>query len=481
MIRTRKSHFSTSEMAKLIPRVARIVRRQFRGSILGIGNVSVEGGGPIGQSVSHRSGRDVDFGMYAKDRRGRRINLKSFVRFGRDGWDRQHRYQFDTDRNLALVVALLEDTKVQVQWIFVADWLKQKLLAEAWEQGVDPIIISRMDTVLHQPGDSNPHQDHYHVRIYCSVDDRRHGCIERGPIWDWVDLGDTAYQEYVDQLIDASRVDSVTWQKRVVEHLGRIRATRAAPRLLSLISDALPPVQHAALKALRAMREPELFTSFIRRLSTLSDESHATRLLRIALQLEHPEANGVARMMLRNEGSILMTGQRPTPGMIRAGLQRLGLHGTAMDAAHMRPFLRSANKKTSKVAARAFERLTGTASPGRVSEAERAVFWEEFLAKHPAVSRAQWFVAALRAAGVRIRLMPDWQDIPSLIAALRQRNALLAHTASRLLTHITGHPVDPRARTLRNTQRAWRTFWRNLQAFTSAEPAERSIRRPLER
>ena len=109
--------------------------------------------------------------MYALSRTGGQVNLRAFRKFEADGWDRQHRYQFDTRRNLALMVALLTDKKVEVQWIFVADWLKKRLIAEAWEQAIDPRTIARMEVVLHQPGDSNPHQDHYHVRIYCSSDD----------------------------------------------------------------------------------------------------------------------------------------------------------------------------------------------------------------------------------------------------------------------------------------------------------------------
>jgi penicillin-insensitive murein DD-endopeptidase len=34
---------------------------------------------------------------------------------------------------------------------------------------------------MHQPSDSQSHMDHYHIRIYCSLADRRMGCIDRGP------------------------------------------------------------------------------------------------------------------------------------------------------------------------------------------------------------------------------------------------------------------------------------------------------------
>jgi hypothetical protein len=38
---------------------------------------------------------------------------------------------------------------------------------------------------LHQPGDSAPHDDHLHLRIYCSQNDRPLGCVDRGPVRWW--------------------------------------------------------------------------------------------------------------------------------------------------------------------------------------------------------------------------------------------------------------------------------------------------------
>ena len=40
------------------------------------------------------------------------------------------------------------------------------------EQGEDPSLLERAEAILHQPGDSAPHDDHLHVRIFCAEDDR---------------------------------------------------------------------------------------------------------------------------------------------------------------------------------------------------------------------------------------------------------------------------------------------------------------------
>jgi penicillin-insensitive murein endopeptidase len=35
---------------------------------------------------------------------------------------------------------------------------------------------------LKQPGDSARHDDHLHVRVYCTPSDRRLGCVDLGPM-----------------------------------------------------------------------------------------------------------------------------------------------------------------------------------------------------------------------------------------------------------------------------------------------------------
>jgi hypothetical protein len=35
---------------------------------------------------------------------------------------------------------------------------------------------------LKQPGDSAPHNDHMHVRVYCAETDRQFGCQDLGPL-----------------------------------------------------------------------------------------------------------------------------------------------------------------------------------------------------------------------------------------------------------------------------------------------------------
>jgi hypothetical protein len=93
--------------------------------------------------------------------------------------------RFDTRRNWRIVRALLQDPEVEVQWIFVQRDLAARLIQQGIAEGDDPALIARAQVIVRQPSDSEPHDDHMHVRIYCDPDDRQAGCIDHGPARWW--------------------------------------------------------------------------------------------------------------------------------------------------------------------------------------------------------------------------------------------------------------------------------------------------------
>jgi penicillin-insensitive murein endopeptidase len=46
----------------------------------------------------------------------------------------------------------------------------RKLNEPAW-------LLERAESVLHQPTDSRPHDDHFHLRIRCTPEERSAGCV----------------------------------------------------------------------------------------------------------------------------------------------------------------------------------------------------------------------------------------------------------------------------------------------------------------
>ena len=86
--------------------------------------------------------------------------------------------KFDVARNWALVSALLSDESIELKWVFVSNALRDSLLAHARRSKVPRSIIAAAEKVLHQPSDAPPHDDHFHVRIRCTKDERDDGCVD---------------------------------------------------------------------------------------------------------------------------------------------------------------------------------------------------------------------------------------------------------------------------------------------------------------
>lgn len=178
----RGNNFGTEELVSLVVRAARRVAREHPGSMLYVADLSPPRGGPSAWHRSHQTGRDVDLLFYALDADGRPAPPPpQMVRFGDDGVSLAGpRLVFDTERNWALLRALLEDPAVEVQHVFVYEAIEHLLLQHAVEQGEPDELVQRAAAVMQQPTEALPHDDHFHVRIYCPVSDRAFGCKDRG-------------------------------------------------------------------------------------------------------------------------------------------------------------------------------------------------------------------------------------------------------------------------------------------------------------
>jgi penicillin-insensitive murein endopeptidase len=194
----RGANWATDELVAAIARAARRVRREYPGGLLGVGDLSRRGGGDSELHRSHENGRDADLIFYAVDERGRPLApANAMPRYGDDLRSLPPRptkgvvfgpvspRRFDVRRNWALVRALLEDPEIEVQYLFLSEPLKRALLDYAASSGEDPALVEEAEALLHQPGDSLPHDDHLHLRIYCAATDRFFGCVDRGPTRWW--------------------------------------------------------------------------------------------------------------------------------------------------------------------------------------------------------------------------------------------------------------------------------------------------------
>ena len=193
--------YGTAEMGGLIARAAEHVATAAPADglpvRLNLGEVSRRGGGNITGHRSHENGRDVDIGFYLRDEDGRPVEPRRFVRVYGSGRGRLDDtvLHFDDERNWRLVEALVTDPGGHVPFIFVGNRVRRRLLRTARRLDVPDATYERARAALFPPVRSrHPHQNHFHVRIYCAPDDLA-GCRDRGPIWPWSAEGREALAE----------------------------------------------------------------------------------------------------------------------------------------------------------------------------------------------------------------------------------------------------------------------------------------------
>ncbi len=180
---SRGLNFGTDELVWLIGYLGSRINREYPGTLISVADMSPRNGGQSTWHHSHQVGVDADILFFAVDARGRPVRLSSMPRFGDDGRALGGLpLFFDVERSWALVRAALENPVVPVQYIFVYDPLRQLLLDHAREIGESADLIEAASYVLHQPGDSAPHDDHFHLRIYCPRTDLALGCRDRGEL-----------------------------------------------------------------------------------------------------------------------------------------------------------------------------------------------------------------------------------------------------------------------------------------------------------
>ena len=180
--RTRGNRYGTDEMLDLITGIGRQLARTGSTRLV-VADLSSKRGGAAKQwHRSHQSGRDVDLVYFMRDKDGKPFEADAMRVFDREGRATDGSgITVDIPRMWELVKALITAPEADVQWTFLYAPIAQKILDHAQQLGEPDALIARARMTLKQPGDSAPHNDHMHVRIYCSPRDRAFGCVDIGP------------------------------------------------------------------------------------------------------------------------------------------------------------------------------------------------------------------------------------------------------------------------------------------------------------
>lgn len=190
--RSQDARFGTTEIVAAIVRAAARVAQDFSDSELVVNDIGLEAGGAIAHHGSHRAGRDADILFYLLGDDGKPTPSVG-APLGPDGIGFDYkdlslpeddvRVHFDAARTWRFIAALIEDESARVQRIFVVEHLRDMLLQEASRVAANPVTLARFADMTCQP--SYPHDDHLHVRWYCSDEDVGLGCEDLPPVYPW--------------------------------------------------------------------------------------------------------------------------------------------------------------------------------------------------------------------------------------------------------------------------------------------------------
>jgi penicillin-insensitive murein endopeptidase len=182
--RARDNRFGTDELIDLVTAVARRMQPQAPDVSLVVADLSGLGGtGGSAFHRSHQTGRDADLLYYMRDAQGQSITPDAMHVFsGRGRATDGSGITIDVPRTWLLVKELLTAPEAPVQWIFMYQPIANRLIEYAQSIGEPDEVIARARRAVRQPSDSARHDDHLHVRVYCSTTDRSYGCVDIGPM-----------------------------------------------------------------------------------------------------------------------------------------------------------------------------------------------------------------------------------------------------------------------------------------------------------
>jgi penicillin-insensitive murein endopeptidase len=187
-------HFGVGRLVSAVAKAAATVDAERPGGApLLVGDLSKRFGGQIAGHRTHRSGRDVDLLFYAQTPSGEPVKSPGFLRFGPDGLAFLPADQggpkfvrLDVPREWLLIKTLLLNPDANVQWMFISSPLEALITEYARARGEEVELVWHAETVMQQPVDSLPHDDHLHLRTACTPEETVVGCEGGGPHWPWL-------------------------------------------------------------------------------------------------------------------------------------------------------------------------------------------------------------------------------------------------------------------------------------------------------
>lgn len=440
--RTYKTRWGTQELVDLIQFGASYVAEREGGAPLRVGNMSKKKGGDIRWSNSHNSGRDADLAFYMLDAKsGGSIPAPALVSF-EDGGVASNRSDvvFDLPRNWRLVEGLLSHPTIGVQWLFISIPLKRMLLDHARSIGADPELIRRAESVLHQPTDSSPHSDHFHLRITCPKDDRLDGCLDYGPQWDWVDWHRPELLARAVRLAEVFSLPEQTPKLRALEFLDRIKNPYAADvATVWGIWDVDDEVRETAMDV-TAGQYTWSATSLVELQKLIRDPNvsprHLARAYSVLRRSVDPLARDFAlqRLVSADVGesekihAVRALGHFMEPALVESLIGQLAIQPAAVRVEIAEILRRITNRDDGVDWSRANESQV----------AKGLADWRGWWTLHKAEPRDKWLALGFAEHGVPKAETPQPEHVDALLGLLRSGPPHVVYNANRTVRSLTG-------------------------------------------
>ena len=449
VVKQRGTHYGVAPLVRLLRAAAAAAAARQPGVVLDVANMSRRGGGPIAQSRSHQGGRDVDVAFYFMDDKGHPApagRLLSCDDRGRAG-DRR----LDAAATWTFVRTMLASNDPVVQWMFCSRGVKRLLLDEARRRREPFWLQQRAAVVLHQPSDSQPHDDHFHIRIFCGPQDLLAGCIDYGPDRAWApDLDDVVDR----RAADLSLVVARGTRRQRLDALDALATLPGAELPGQLLSSLLPgddrEVSERVARTLMDRSGIDAAKTLGRAVLAATDPWITLDLMTVLSPWQDRETFRAARELIERKDL--------GPRTAALALETLGRSRDRDDLPRLLPFLTHESAGVRDGASRALRWLSGlkgppcreaaTTGPGAVR------CWEKWRKTHRKMPYDDWSREALVARGYAVDHKKKSRRLEELVRATGGA-AEVSYHAQRLLCQVTGETLE-RVAEPRAASRKWR-------------------------
>jgi hypothetical protein len=327
----------------------------------------------------------------------------------------------------------------EIQYIFVSDPLREMLLEEARRRGAETSVIARAQRILHQPGGALPHNDHFHVRVYCSEIDVRSGCEDFGRRLPGYDSHGRSWRATAKKAAGLLDSDESSERIAALDRLGLLDARRYATEVERALADADPRVRAASARALAdlgrgtdaladQLDDEQNAYAVAEIVNSLSRLGGAVALEALMAQLDEPRPLRVSiedALDVRSivaEGLIALEQADPVERLI-------GLLANAKSAEFRASVLRTLRFLTN-------HRFAAVDIAPEDIDARVAGAWQTWFEANGDKSRQEWLAAGFRQSGYDVQRI-QLHDVWELCRAVDDVD-YLSYNAQRSLMQLSG-------------------------------------------